>query len=177
MSTTPYEWRRLVDTGKFSQEISCPNTNGNKDTCIIIEGTKEEIFWEKSGKKTGTQYILDIRPLFVLKNCLPVTIHFSTTEKSDLDQETPNMSFIEPGQSGHLLDLKKGQTSLQLKIFEFRENDWTCSQLIEQEIAELSTWRFYSSKDQNGVQGKIDLDINCVISHGTYVSAYRSCQH
>ena len=77
--------------------------------------------------------------------------------------------FSEPGQSGHLRDDRSGRAFFHMKIFEFRQTDWSCSQQMEAELAELSTWRFLSKSSPDGVQAKMDLGINAVLSHGTHV--------
>lgn len=158
-------WRQLMDGEKLSEQIQCTNTQGLPDKFINVEGIREEVFLERSGNLTGTHYILDIRPLVVMKNCLPVNIYYAIGGPQ-LDQDLP-MSYIEPGQSGHLPGIRFGYSSLHLKIYEFRETDWTCSQVIE-ELTELTTWRFYSV-ESNEAQKKMDLGINSVICHGTTV--------
>ena len=105
----------------------------------------------------------------VLKNCLPVAIHFAVGGYESLIDNL-DMVDVEPGQSGHIQRFRLGFTSLHMKIFEFRGTDWTCSQLIDKELDEVSTWRFYSNPDpESGMQAKIDLNINLVVSHGTQV--------
>ena len=92
-----------------------------------------------------------------MKNCLPVTIHY-TIGAEELDTENTEMQSLEPGQSGHLRDDRSGRAFLHMKIFEFRQTDWNCSQNMEAELAELSTWRF-TSNIQDGVQAKMDLGV------------------
>ncbi len=168
MSFEPYSWRNLVDKETYSQQIQCTNTKGRPEVYINIEGTKEEIFLERTGKLSSVVYTLDIRPLVVLKNCLPVTIHYCLG--GEVVDDENQMSSIDPGQSGHLQGIRFGHTYLHMRIFEFRETDWSCSQLIEQELAELTTWRFYSIDIYaNGSPAKVDLNINTVVSHGTNV--------
>ena len=117
---------------------------------ICILGTRENVFWERTGKSSGASYILDIRPLVVMKNCLPVTIHYAMGPASEFDQSL-NMQSLDPGQSGHLRDDRSGRSFLHLKIFEFRQTDWTCSQQMEAELPELSMWRFTSNQStENG---------------------------
>ena len=55
--------------------------------------------------------------------------------------------------------------SLHLKLFGFRDLDWKCAQLVENDFPEISQWKFRSLDGQ----AKFDLDINCVKSCGTYV--------
>jgi hypothetical protein len=38
--------------------------------------------------------------------------------------------------------VKFGETSLYLKIFEFRNTDWVCQKVVEDNMDELSLWRF-----------------------------------
>ena len=137
------------------------------DLLFFFAGTREEVFLERSGKLSGNSYILDIRPLVVMKNCLPVTIHYAMGSEN-LDDKT-HMQSLEPGQSGHLRDDRSGRSYLHLKIFEFRQKDWTCAQQMESELPELSMWRFTSTLNNEGNQDKMDIGINTVISHGTHV--------
>ena len=112
---------------------------------------------------TSKSYTMDIRPLMVLKNCLPVTIYYALDEFQDM---TP----IESGQVGHLQSVRPGDTHLHLKFYEFREMDWSCTHLVEIDAKELETWRFLSeSTTEQGGQMKLDLGVNSVISHGTRV--------
>ena len=53
---------------------------------------------------------MDIRPLMVLKNCLPWPIHFNL---NGLDEDWND---IESGQSGHLQSVRPGETTLYLQI-------------------------------------------------------------
>jgi hypothetical protein len=77
MGLESYCWKKLLDRSSHSQQIQCTNTKGRPDIFINVDGRKEEIFLEKTGSLSSVTYVLDIRPLFVLKNCLPVTLHYS----------------------------------------------------------------------------------------------------
>ena len=81
---------------------------------------------------------MDIRPLMVLKNCLPWPIHFNLNGLDD------DWNDIVSGQSGHLQSVRPGETTLYLQIIGFRDMNWNCSHLIEHDLAELTTWRFLS---------------------------------
>jgi len=63
-----------------------------------------------------------------------------------------------------------------LKIFEFRETDWTCEQKLEAEMPELGSWRFVDVADSTQNPSKMDLGVNSVTSRGTLVktSTYNS---
>jgi hypothetical protein len=77
MGLESYAWKKLTDRASFSQQIQCTNTKGRPDIFINVDGRKEEIFLERTGSLSAVTYALDIRPLFVMKNCLPVTLHYS----------------------------------------------------------------------------------------------------
>jgi hypothetical protein len=77
MGLESYCWKKLVDFQSFSQQIQCTNTKGRPDIFINVDGRKEEIFLERTGSLSSFTYVLDIRPLFVLKNCLPVTLYYT----------------------------------------------------------------------------------------------------
>ena len=114
---------------------------------------------------SGVRYILDIRPLFVLKNCLPVPIFYGVGDQN-LDQDDSLIfSALDPGASGNLPQIRFEYASLHLKLFGFRELDWTCAQMVGNDFPEISQWKFKSTDGQ----AKFDLDINCVKSCGTYV--------
>ena len=113
---------------------------------------------------SGVRYILDIRPLFVLKNCLPVPIFYGVGDQN-LDQDPLIFSALDPGASGNLPQIRFEYASLHLKLFGFRELDWTCAQMVGNDFPEISQWKFKSTDGQ----AKFDLDINCVKSCGTYV--------
>ena len=133
MSFEPYKWRSLLNQDCYSQTVQCSNTKGRPEVFLNVEGTKEEIFLERTGKLSSVRYNLDIRPLVVLKNCLPVPIFFSLGVEELNDQS--NMSYIEPGQSGHLQEFRFGHTHLHMRIFGFRDTDWYCSQ-----VRPVSAW-------------------------------------
>ena len=108
---------------------------------------------------------MDIRPLFVLKNCLPVPIFYGVGDQN-LDQDDSLIfSALDPGASGNLPQIRFEYASLHLKLFGFRELDWTCAQMVGNDFPEISQWKFKSTDGQ----AKFDLDINCVKSCGTYV--------
>lgn len=115
-------FRELYKNPTFSQQITCTNKNNDKCTYLNVVGNKEEIFHERSGKLTDITYVLDIRPLLVLKNCLPTTLHYGIVGDD-------RMQFIDPGQSAHLQGVALGVTEIKLKVFEFRQLDWECIQV------------------------------------------------
>ena len=51
---------------------------------INIQGSTQDIFWFdfKSDKKHQKLYTLDIRPVMVLKNCLPVPIFYTLNDEN-----------------------------------------------------------------------------------------------
>ena len=77
MGLESYGWKKLHERASYSQQIQCTNTKGRPDIFINVDGRKEEIFLERTGSLVSVTYALDIRPLFVMKNCLPVTLHYS----------------------------------------------------------------------------------------------------
>ena len=97
----------------------------------------------------GVRYTLDIRPLFVLKNCLPVLVSFGIGGPN-LDQEDPILfTDLEPGQSGNLPQIRFEYASLHLKLFGFRDSEWKCAQLVEKDFPEISQWKFRSKGKSN----------------------------
>ena len=50
---------------------------------INIQGSTQDIFWFdfKSDKQHHKLYTLDVRPVMVLKNCLPVPIFYTLNEE------------------------------------------------------------------------------------------------
>ena len=51
---------------------------------INIQGSTQDIFWFdfKSDKQHHKLYTLDIRPVMVLKNCLPVPIFYTLNDEN-----------------------------------------------------------------------------------------------
>ena len=113
----------------------------------------------------GVSYTLDIRPLFVLKNCLPYPVFYGIGG-TDLEREDSIVfQDLEEGKSGNLPQIRFQYASLHLKLFGFRNMNWKCAQLVENDFPEISQWKF---KSEDG-GSKFDLDIHCVKSCGTYV--------
>ena len=46
-------------------------------------------------------------------------------------------------------NVRYGETKIHLQIFGFRDMDWICSRDIEENMAELSTWRFQVKTESN----------------------------
>lgn len=69
-------------------------------------------------------YVVDIRPLLVVKNCLPVTLHYGFGDVPG------NFNYMESGRSAHLQGVRLGETVLILKLFGFRNTDWECKQVV-----------------------------------------------
>jgi len=166
MSYEAYNWRDLVGkSGSLSKVIHCTNSEEPTGIYLNIEGSKESVLLANSGKSLGVRYVLDIRPLVVLTNCLPVPVFFAVGGNTE-DEVT--FKDLNPGESAHLPQIRFGFTWMHLKIFGFRDSDWICSQLIENELHDaISHWKFRSV--HAGIQAKFHLDINCVKSRGTYV--------
>ena len=146
---------------------------GGPDIFLNVEGVREDIFLERTGKLSSVSYVLDIRPLLVFKNCLPVTLHYGFSDAGG--QNSEDFHYMEPGRSAHLQGVRFGETRLVLKIFEFRGTDWVCERVIDEEMPQLVTWRFSSVGDSQQGEGaatsglKLDLQINSTVSHGTQV--------
>ncbi|TRY69082.1 hypothetical protein TCAL_09656 [Tigriopus californicus] len=159
-----FKWRELVGKdGSHSQMIECRSKEGDQTIFLNVEGSKEPIFYERTGNLASMNYVLDIRPILVFKNCLPVTLHYG------FDEFKENMKYIEPGQSGHMQGVKLGVSKIHLKIFEFRNADWECTQTIDERMPELSLWRFHLMNSTENSSAKFDLGINSMISSGTQV--------
>ena len=77
MGLESFRWKRLQEQPSSSQQVQCTNTKGRPDIYITVDGKREDILLERTGTLSSPTYILDIRPLFVLKNCLPVTLHYT----------------------------------------------------------------------------------------------------
>ncbi len=160
-----YCWRKLIEEEEsYSVKVQCKNRHGGPDIFLNVEGVREQIFSERSGKLSAVSYVLDIRPLLVFKNCLPVTLHYGFGSSSVGD-----LLYMEPGRSAHLQGVRLGETRLVLKIFEFRNTDWECEQVLHESMPELVTWRFSSAGDSPDSGLKLDLEVNSTTSHGTQV--------
>jgi hypothetical protein len=57
--------------------IECSNTRGEPSVCLNVEGAAAEIFRETSRELTSRNYVISIRPLVLLKNCLPVPLYYA----------------------------------------------------------------------------------------------------
>ena len=159
-----------------TKSIECSNRNGEPQNFVVVDGSTEDIFLGKTGKLESTIYTMDIRPMFVLKNCLSVPLFYAVRMKNDTNfVGKEDMFEIQPGHSSHLQGVVHSHTKLVLRISEYGATEWMCEEVVQNpnEMAELSTWRFFVNDpyDQNAgsASGKLDLGVNCNISSGTQV--------
>ena len=68
----------------------------NPEIFLNVKGRRESVFTERTGKLDSVAFNLDIRPLLVFKNCLPVNIYYS------VGCDDGEMLTLEPGKSGLL---------------------------------------------------------------------------
>lgn len=57
--------------------VECSNTRGEPSVFLNVEGCALDIFRETSRELTSRNYVISIRPLLVLKNCLPVPLFYA----------------------------------------------------------------------------------------------------
>eukprot|EP00092_Neocalanus_flemingeri_P033380 GFUD01036296.1.p1 GENE.GFUD01036296.1~~GFUD01036296.1.p1 ORF type:complete len:2741 (+),score=704.42 GFUD01036296.1:512-8224(+) len=155
-------WREIGKTkGSYRKKIQCTNTNGEPDVYLNIEGTPEEIFNERSSDLSQTMYNISIRPSVVLKNCLPMAVHYACGSAS-------SFSTLEEGQIGCLEDMRHGQTLLRFKLFGWRQVDLQCNKVFEENMKQLEYWRFEST-DPTVSSLRVDLGVIKDVSKGTVV--------
>ena len=155
-------WREICKTkGSYRKKIQCTNTNGEPDVYLNIEGTIEEIFNERSSDLSQTMYNISIRPSVVLKNCLPMSLHFACGNAS-------NYSTLNEGEIGCLEDMRHGQTLLRFKLFGWRQVDLQCNKVFEENMKQLEYWRFEST-DPTTSSLRVDLGVIKDVSKGTVV--------
>lgn len=188
MGLEPYPWNKLLCSrdgndcaeATVSQKIQCTNAENRPDVFLNVVGTRQEVFFERTGKATSSAYMIDIRPWIVLKNCLPVTLFYRVATNvegyqggiDDGAEETGDMKHLEPGATCYLEGVQQDFSKLVLKLFEFRSTDWICKELITESMPELATWRFVATSSSSGSSPanlKLDLSVNCTDMLGTRV--------
>jgi len=155
-------WREIGKTkGSYRKKIQCTNTNSEPDVYLNIEGTSEEIFNERSSDLSQTMYNISIRPSVVLKNCLPMSLHYACGDAS-------TYSTLEEGQIGCLEDMRHGQTLIRFNLFGWRQVDLQCIKVFEENMKQLEYWRFEST-DPTVSSLRVDLGVIKDVSKGTVV--------
>ena len=77
MGLEPISWKDIEPAGHCRKVIECSNTRGEPSVCLNVEGAALEIFRETSRELTSRNYVISIRPLVLLKNCLPVALYYA----------------------------------------------------------------------------------------------------
>ncbi|CAB4054790.1 VPS13A_C [Lepeophtheirus salmonis] len=131
-------WKEIIN-GSISKVIRCTNCSGAPDVFISFEVSSDSIYFEQSQKLKSVVYNVDIKPVMIFKNCLPLTLHFNIGNNDNKES-----SFIDPGTIAQFRGMKYGETIVKFQIFEFRNMDWTCNQVISKFMPELSLWKFES---------------------------------
>ena len=180
MAHKVYPWREIKHSGSFAQQIECPNNKGAQNSLLNIYGVEQSIFTERSGKLGSVTYNLDIRPLMIIKNCLPETLHYTVLSVADgqsglaFNDVWPDP--LEPGEIGHLQGVHFGKSALVLKIFNYRLKEWTSKTFLEKDMPELTTWKFYSEEFATNLgqqRAELDLGVNCTtIAETQLISIY-----
>ena len=160
MSIEDVEWRKL--RGKFRKTIECANKNGEPSVFLNIEATTEEIFNERSSELIQSQYSISIRPSVVIKNCLPMPLHYSCGAQKDVKT-------LEEGQIGCLEDIRQGQVMIRFMLYGWRqETDLQCNHVYDTNMKSLEYWRFESTQPEASTS-RIDLGVMKDESKGTVV--------
>ena len=165
MGIQSFDWRLMADEEpSHHEQILCTFRDGGPDTYLMVQGMREDIFLEKSLKRSCMAFVIDVRPMLVLKNCLPIVFSYVNHDSQVVD--------IEVGGTGHLQGVTVDATEVKLKLKNFRGIDWDSVQVIKKTMPDLATWRF-TAKDAYGNPKKLDISLNTITSNGTIVlSAY-----
>ena len=161
MSIEDINWRTLGG-GHVRKTIECSNTNALPPVYLNIEGSTEEIFNERSNDLSQMQYSISIRPSVVIKNCLPMPLHYSCGAQKD-------MATLEEGQIGCLEDIRHGQqTMLRFRLYGWRQTDLECAHVYDTHMKTLEYWRFEAAQP-TASSLRIDLGVMKDESKGTVV--------
>ena len=71
-------WKEIELSGSVRREIECSNSHGNPSVFFNVEGLATDIFRETSRDRGSSIYTISIRPVVVLKNCLPIPLYYSS---------------------------------------------------------------------------------------------------
>ena len=176
MGLESYPWREIKSMNKhYAQPIQCTNNKGSQNIFLNVDGTEENIFTEKSGKLGSQIYNLDIRPMVIIKNCLPETLHYNVSsydiynqaEIENVCENTATWQALDRGEVGHLHGVCFGYSSLVLKLFS-RDKEWICKTPLEKDMLELTTWKFIS-EEYGQQRTEFDLGVNCSYVNGTQI--------
>ena len=157
ISLEPFSWRE----GKTRKTIECANQNSEPNVFLNIEKRKEELFSERSSELSEVQYRITIRPSVVIKNCLPMPLHYACGNQRD-------MVTLEDGQIGCLEDLRHGQTLIRFMLYGWRQTDLHCDHVYDPNMRSLEYWRFDSASPERSSL-RIDLGVTKDESKGTVV--------
>ena len=136
--------------GTYSKMIECPNSRGEPSVFLNVEGSSQEVFTGQTRNLKNVIYNIDIRPRIVIKNCLPVPLHYTT------GSDKANYKVLGTSETGCPEDLK---TSLLLmKIVDWRDTDLRCTKIMDDSMGELERWRF-DSVNPAASSVKIDLGV------------------
>ena len=162
MSIEEFSWRSIESgKSKIQKQIECCNNNAEPSVYLNIEGSSDEIFNERSSDLSKRRFSVSIRPSVVIKNCLPMPLHFACGTQKD-------MKTLEEGQIGCLEDIRHGQTMIKFMLYGWRNTDLVCNHVYDTNMKTLEYWRFESSQPDISPL-RIDLGVMKDESKGTVV--------
>ena len=161
MGLTPISWR----DSKGKRVVECTNKVSEPNVFLNIERQSEAVFSERSSELSECQYRISIRPNVVIKNCLPMPLHYKCSSSPGNQRA---MITLEEGQIGCLEDLRLGHTLISLMLFGWRETDLKCDHVYDANMKTLEYWRFDSATPERS-NLRIDLGVMKDESKGTIV--------
>ena len=158
-------WKDIEPAGHCRKVIECTNTRGDPSVYLNVEGCAADIFRETSRELTSRNYVISIRPLILLKNCLPVPLFYACGNQ---DRFRP----LQEGESGCLEELRHGQTLIRLRLHgdDGTNADMACNKVFDENMKQLELWRFEST-DAVASALRLDLGVQKEVSKGTTVLA------
>merc|ERR1712226_577581 len=85
MGLESYPWREIkAQRGNYAQQIECTNNTGAQNILLNVNGQEQIILTERSEKLGSLTYNLDVRPLIIIKNCLPETLHYTVCTSEEM---------------------------------------------------------------------------------------------
>jgi len=155
-------WKEINLEDSVKKNIECTNTEQKPSVFLNVEGVATDIFRENSRNLTGRTYTISIRPVAVLKNCLPVPLYYTSRGKDQFNT-------LSPGEIGVLEDIRHGQSLIRLRLYGWRNADLECDKIFEEGMKELEYWTFTSSDIETNNGYRLDLGVQKEMSKGTTV--------
>jgi vacuolar protein sorting-associated protein 13A/C len=172
MGLEPISWKDIEPAGHCRKVVECSNTRGEPSVYLNVEGCATDIFRETSRELTSRNYVISIRPLVLLKNCLPVPLFYSCGNQA-------RFRALQEGESGCLEELRHGQTLIRLRLDGEKNNDdsnsnagggLACNKVFDENMKQLELWRFEAFDAVASAQ-RMDLGVQKEVSKGTTVLA------